>query len=44
VHFKVNAPNNTIIEGIYQGGKMVKLQTVPSENKEGIEIMNKDVF
>jgi len=39
VRFKVNAPNNTTIEGIYENGKMVKMKTTPSE-KNQIQVIN----
>jgi len=29
VHFKVNVPNNTIIEGDYENGKVVRMETIP---------------
>ena len=32
VHFKVNAPGNTTIEGIFENGKIVRIKTTP-ENK-----------
>ena len=32
VRFKVNAPGNTTIEGVYENGKVVKIKTTP-ENK-----------
>ena len=35
VHFKVNAPGNTTIEGIFENGKIVRLKTTP-ENKNVI--------
>ena len=37
VHFKINAPDNTIIEGRYVNGKVISLKTTP-ENK--IVILN----
>jgi alpha-L-fucosidase 2 len=39
VHFKVNTPNNTTIEGVYENGKMTKMETMPKE-KNQIEILN----
>jgi alpha-L-fucosidase 2 len=32
VHFKVNAPGNTTIEGVFENGKIVRMKTTP-ENK-----------
>ena len=39
VKFKVNAPNNTTIEGVYENGKMMKMETRPGE-KNQIQILN----
>lgn len=39
VKFKVHAPNNTTIEGVYENGKLLKMRTTPSK-KNQIHILN----
>jgi hypothetical protein len=43
VRFKVNAPNNTTIEGVYEDGKVIKVETTPNVNPNKIQIMNSDL-
>jgi hypothetical protein len=31
VEFKVKAPGNTTIEGLYENGKMVRIKTIPED-------------
>ena len=43
VRFKVNGPNNTSIEGIYENGRIVKMETTPNGTENQIQIMNTDL-
>lgn len=40
VHFKVNAPNNTTIDGVYEDGKVKKMKITPKNSKNQIQILN----
>lgn len=40
VQFKLHAPYNTIIEGIYRDGKLVKLEVTPKSRRKDIVKMN----
>jgi hypothetical protein len=41
VHFKLNAPYNTIVEAELKNGEIVSLKVLPEERKKDIQIMLK---
>ena len=40
VKFRLHAPGNTTVEGIYEGGKLVELEVFPKIRKEDVRIQN----
>jgi alpha-L-fucosidase 2 len=42
VHFKVNAPDNTTIEGIYENGNVIKMKTSPEKRNIILPFKNAD--
>jgi hypothetical protein len=40
VHFKLNAPYNTTVEGVLQHGKLIKLEVTPAERKKDVIVKN----
>lgn len=43
VHFKVNTPNNTTIEGVFKNGKMVKMKVTASDTKNQVQIISTNI-
>ena len=41
VHFRLCAPNNTVVECSYKNGKIEKLTVIPSYHQKDVILMNK---
>ena len=39
VTFKLHAPRAAIVEGVYRGGKIVKLEVTPADRASDIEVL-----
>ena len=40
VDFKLHAPYNTIVEGVYRNGQLTKLQVTPRSRRKDVKVMN----
>lgn len=40
VEFKLHAPRNTVVEGVYRNGEVTELKVTPKEREDDIRIMN----